>query len=231
MRIRTEIQLRKEICEICSKMYEKGFICATEGNVSVRLDGDEILITPSGICKGEISPEELIVINGHGQKLSGWGNPSSETAMHLKVYEMRPEIQAVVHAHPPTAIAFTLAGITLAGCIIPEVVLTMGSIPTVPYATPGTGEAAIVIEKHIHDFDALLLDRHGSITVGSSVKKAYYHLERLEHAAQVTWMAKQLGNLQSLSSSETAKILGLRQKFGIQVGSPRGCNECGICKK
>lgn len=225
--MREEVRLRQEIVRICHKMYQRGFICAAEGNVSARLGEDLILITPSGLAKGEISPEELICVDLHGRKASGWGKASSETRMHLKVYEVRPDVKGVIHGHPPTAIAFTLAGISLAGCVIPEIVLTLGSIPTVPYATPGTGEAALVIEGPLQNFDGLLLDRHGTITVGTTLDQAFFHLERIEQAAQITLMARQLGQVKKLPPQEIQKIEGLRQQFGLR---PKGCNECGLCK-
>jgi len=227
--MREEIKLRKEITLICHKMYEKDLISATDGNVSARLSDGSILITPSGLAKGDISPEEMLRIDMEGKKLSGFGKPSSETNMHLEVYRVRPDVMAVVHAHPPTAVAFSIAGISLAGCVIPEVILTMGEIPTVPYATPGTGEAGLVIREPLANFDAMILDRHGSITVGKNLQKAYHHLEKIEHAARVTLAARQLGQVQTLPGAEVKKLIDLREKFGIQVGLPRGCNECGLC--
>ncbi|RME04172.1 MAG: class II aldolase/adducin family protein [Planctomycetota bacterium] len=228
-----ENQLRREIVEVCHRMYRRGWICATEGNVSVRLSGGRILITPSGVCKGEVSAAELICLDASGEKISGWGEPSSETNLHLEVYRLREDVRAVIHAHPPTAIAFTIAGRSLAGCVIPEIVMTMGSIPTASYSTPGTGEAALVIGEHIQDFDAILLDRHGSLTVGSTLQQAYFHLERLEHAAKITLMAHQLGRVQTLPPAEVEKIRHLRERFGIRVGGSSsgvvGCNGCGIC--
>ena len=228
----SEVQVRREIAEICLKMYQREYITATDGNVSARLSNDQILITPSGMCKGDVTPEDVIRININGEKISGWGKPSSETNMHLEVYRQRNDVQAVIHAHPATAVAFTLVGKSLAGCVIPEVVLTMGSIQTVDYATPGTGEAALVIREHILSYDALILDRHGSLTVGPNLTKAYHHLEKLEHAAKVTFMAHQLGSIRSLPNEEVQRLVGLRQKFGITVGAkdrPAGCNECGLC--
>lgn len=233
MQDKREVQMRREIAEVCQKMYERELITATDGNVSTRMADDRVLITPSGLCKGEVTPEDVIRINLAGEKISGYGRPSSETNLHTEVYRRRPDVQAVIHAHPPTAVAFTLVGASLAGCVIPEVVLTMGAIPTVPYATPGTGEASLVIEGHIYDYDALVLDRHGSLTVGKNLTKAYHHLEKLEHAAKVTLMAHQLGQIRTLPTNEVNKLVGLRSKFGITVGArqerPAGCNQCGLC--
>ncbi|RME86902.1 MAG: class II aldolase/adducin family protein [Planctomycetota bacterium] len=224
-----EVYLRREIVNIGRKMANRGFVCATEGNISCALEDGTFLITPSGKNKGELGPAEILKINSRGEKISGWGKPSSETAMHLKVYQLRKDVKGVVHAHPPTLIAFSLAGISLAGCVIPEIVMALGKVPSVGYATPGTGEASVIIEGPIQEFNALLLDFHGSLTVGSSLEEAYYHLERIEQAAKITWMARQLGDIRSLPPGERERLDQMRL---IHQGKlPPGCNQCGLCPK
>jgi L-fuculose-phosphate aldolase len=226
--MKDEWQFREEICTIGRKMYENRYICATDGNISVRLPGDVLLFTPSGVCKGEMSPEALLKTDLNGQKISGPGQPSSEIQMHLAVYRLRPEVRAVVHAHPPIAIAFTLAGISLAQCILPEVVVTIGNILTAGYATPTTESVADSIRDLVHKTDAIMLERHGSLTLGRSLREAYYHLERMEHVAYITLIARQLGQVRSLTLEQIQDLMQLRVKFGLSH-LPAVCNECGIC--
>lgn len=225
---RTEIELRRKITEICRRMYGKNFVVATDGNVSVRLGRDRFLTTPSGLCKGEITPEQLIVTDIHGKKVSGKLNPSSEILMHLCAYRERPDVMAVIHAHPPIATAFSIAGVSLAKCILPEVVFTMGVIPTTRYATPTTDEGPEVILDYIGDYDAFILDRHGTLTVGDSLDAAYYKLEKVEHAAYVTLLARQLGSVNLLNKDQINSLLKLREKFGITGRKPI-FQHCGAC--
>ena len=225
---RTEIELRRKITEICHRMYAKGFVVATDGNVSVRLNRNRLLTTPSGLCKGELKPEQIIVTDFTGRKISGKQNPSSELRMHLCAYRERPDIMAVIHAHPPLSTAFSIAGVSLAQCILPEVVFTMGVIPTTRYATPTTEEGPMVILDYIRDYDAFILDRHGTLTVGDSLDSAYYKLEKVEHTAHVTLMARQLGSVNLLNSNQIERLLKLRKKFGI-TGKKPIVHHCGAC--
>ncbi len=225
---RTEIELRKKISEICRRMYEKNFVVATDGNVSVRLGKNRLLTTPSGLCKGEVKPEQLIVTDFSGKRLSGKLDPSSEIRMHLCAYRERPDVMAVIHAHPPISTAFSIAGVSLAKCILPEVVFTMGVIPTTRYATPTTEEGPDVILDYIGDYDAFILDRHGTLTVGDSLESAYYKLEKVEHTALVTLMARQLGSVNLLNKDQISSLLKLRDKFGI-TGTKPIFQHCGAC--
>jgi len=227
----TEERIRHEIVKICHKVYEKGFVVATDGNVSVRLGEDRLLATPSGLCKGLVEANSIILTDMEGNKISGEGKPSSEIRMHLRAYYERDDIRAVVHSHPPISTAFSIAGIRLAQCVLPEVVLTMGSIPTTEYATPTTAEGPEVIKPYIKDYDAMILDRHGALTVGETLQKAYEKLEKLEHCAHITMMARQMGKVTVLSKEQVRKILNLRKKFGIVKRTPQldNCSECGAC--
>lgn len=187
-------------------------------------------MTPSGVSKGELSEDSLLTVNSSGNVIAGRGKPSSEIAMHLAVYEKRPDINAVIHAHPPITTALTVAGVELAQCVIPEVVITMGRIPTADYATPCTEEGADVVRKLINETDAIILDRHGSLTVGETLEQAYFRLEKLEHAAHVTATAKQLGQVKVLPENEVQKLVALRQKLGVK-SRVNPCDSCKACGK
>ena len=210
-----EPRARDDVVTVCRLMHERGLIAASDGNVSVRLGRDRVLVTPSGVHKGLITSADLVVIDMQGRTLEGRGRPTSETPLHLAVYEVRPDVGAVVHAHPPIATAFSIAGVPLDACVIPEVVVTLGAIPTTEYATPSTPEGAAVIRRYIPKCDALILARHGTVTVGKDVLAAYYKLEKVEHAAQVVLAARQLGRVQTLSPKEVERLKGLREQFGL----------------
>ena len=203
----------RQIVAIGAKMYRKGFVAATDGNLSVRLDKNRILTTPSGVSKGELEEKNLIIVDMSGRKLAGGSNPSSELRMHLKIYRLRTDVCAIVHAHPPTATALTIAGISLDEPVIPEVVITMDKIPTAPYATPTTQEVPDSLQDLILTHDAILLKRHGAVTVGESLESAYWKLEKVEHCAQIIALAHQLGNVEPLSASQIDSLLEIRRKY------------------
>lgn len=195
-----------EIVEICGWMYQKGFIASSEGNVSVCLGPDRILVTPRGVHKGFLQPNQLVVTDLEGHRISGDFPPSSELQLHLLIYRERPDVRAVVHAHPTMAIACSLAGISLADGVLPEVITSLGAIPTAPYATPGTTKAAEVISSLIHRFDAIILARHGSVTVGKDLQEAYSKLEMLEHTARILSLARLLGPVSPLPQEEVVRL-------------------------
>jgi L-fuculose-phosphate aldolase len=199
--------LAAEIVQICGQMYQKGFIASSEGNVSVRLGPDRLLITPRGAHKGFLQVEQLVITDLDGRRLSGALSPSTELQLHLAAYDERPDITAVVHAHPTTAIACTLANVSLTDGVLPEVIVALGAVPTAPYTTPGTLEAGEVIRPLIRQFDALLLARHGSVTVGKDLQDAYAKLEMLEHAAQILLLARLLGPVPPLPPEEVNRLL------------------------
>jgi L-fuculose-phosphate aldolase len=175
----SEDEARRQIVEVCSRIYARGWITATDGNVSILLGPDRVLATPTGVNKGTLKEADLIVTDMSGTKIKGTRPPSSELRMHLAAYESRPDVRGVVHAHPTNCIAFSLAGVSLAQCLLPEIVFTFGSIPTTAYTTPTTEEVPREIKKWLKDFDAMILDRHGSLTVGADVFAAYDKLERM----------------------------------------------------
>ena len=182
-------------------------ITSTDGNVSVRTGKDRFLITPSGAHKGFLKPQDLIVSDASGNKISGSGRASKEIQMHVAVYRTREDIAAVVHAHPIHCIAFTLAGLNLGGDYLPEVVLSVGEIPVVPYSTPTSDEVPERIQSFIQRHDAVILDRHGALTLGKDLFDAFCKLERVEHVAHTMFVARQLGPLKQLSSDQMDKLV------------------------
>src|SRR5882724_777633 len=224
MKSMCEHPLSIEIIEICSWMYQKGFIASSEGNVSACLEPDRILVTPRGAPKEFLLHEQLVITDFDGHRVSGGFSPSSELPLHLMVYRERPDVGAVVHAHPTMAVALSLAGISLADGVIPEVITSLGAIPTVPYATPGTDEAGEVIRAPIRQFDAIILARHGSVSVGKDLREAYTKLEMLEHTAQILFLARVLGPVSPLSKEEVARLLmagGRNPTDGTLLGQKR----------
>ncbi len=213
-------------------MWERSYVVAEEGNLSARLGPDRLLATPSGLSKGFLSVDDLVVIRPDGEPAPSYRGrgrkPSSEILMHLEVYRRRPDVSAVVHAHPPTATAFSIAGVTLARCILPEVVVTLGGIPTAEYATPGTVEVPESISQAIQDYDAVILAHHGTLTVGRTLWDAYQRLEKVEHAAQITLIARQLGQVRTLSPEAIDKLMAQRREWLRRQGRD-ACQGCNIC--
>lgn len=223
-----EATLREQIVECCRRMHERGYISGWEGNVSARLSSDRILVTPARTNKGFLKPADLLIVDKEGKTLRSKARPSSELKVHLAVYSVRPDCNAVVHAHPPTAIAFTIAGISLAQCVIPEAVMTLGEVPTAPYATPTTQDVAAEVERLALEHDVIMMDRHGSVTLGRDVFEAYDRLESLEHTATVTLYAKMLGPVRPLPEAEIAKLRALGEALGTRR-SFTSCNSCNVC--
>jgi L-fuculose-phosphate aldolase len=203
--MKTQEQLKQDIVCICRMLHRKNYLAATDGNVSVRL-GDQLLITPSGVNKGIMEADQVLTVDLTGAVIAGTGQPSSEIQMHLLAYRLRADVNAVVHAHLPYATACTLAGIDLLEPILPEVVITLGGIPTAPYATPGTAEVPEAIRAYVQEYDAILLARHGAMTVGRDVVDAYNKMEKLEHTARVVLAARLQGPLPPLSDAEVEKL-------------------------
>ena len=201
--------IRSQIAQVGRWLYEKRLIAATEGNISVRL-GDRVLITPSGQCKGLLDPGEIVETDLDGSKTSGEGSPSSEVILHLAIYRRRPDVGAVVHAHPPYATAFAVAGIALDRPVLPEVVLLIGKVPLVAYATPGSDEAANNVGTLIEGHDALLLGNHGVVTCGADLCSAFFRMETLEHFAWISTIARVLGGQRELTAEQVALIEALR---------------------
>lgn len=228
--MKTEWEYRQQMVAIGLRMYQRGYVAATDGNISVKMADDRVLVTPAGVCLGELRPEDLVAVDADGTVCDANGRPTSELPTHMEVYEQRPDVGAVIHAHPPLATAFTVAGISLAQCVIPEVVLTMGTIPTARYATPSTEQGREVVRDLIREHDALILDRHGTLTVGSDLISAYRKLEKVEHCAQVTLAARQLGSVRTLPPEEVKRLEAMRSELGLGK-SVAVCSNCGTCGK
>jgi L-fuculose-phosphate aldolase len=227
-----EYELRQEMVRVGRLMWERGYVAATDGNLSARLGRDRLLVTASGLSKGFLSVDDLVVISLDGDPVASYRGrgqrASSEISMHLQVYRQRPDVNAVVHAHPPLATAFSIAGVSLARCVIPEVVVTLGGIPTTEYATPGTGEVSASIREAIRDHDALILAHHGSLTVGKSLWEAYLRLEKVEHTAQITLAAQQLGRVGMLAPQAVEKLAEKRREL-LQREGRDICADCSVC--
>ena len=214
-----ETRLREEIVEAGRRLYKKGFVAANDGNVSVRLDGGRILITPSGVCKGDMDPGMMVVVDGDGKVLSGRLRPSSEMKMHLAVYRIRDDVKAIVHAHPPKATAFAVAGLPLDKLTLPEVVFSLGSVAFSEYGTPSTKQVPEAVVRVIGDAGAVLLANHGALTVGAGVMDAYFRMETLEHFAAITLYARLLGGERELSPKEEGELIRIRRDvFGKTDG-------------
>jgi L-fuculose-phosphate aldolase len=210
-----EHSLREEIVAIGRRMWDKGFLAAADGNLSVRLGADRLLITPSGLSKGFLTPDQLLRVDLQGNLLASNHpaarnlKPSSEMMMHLEAYRQRPDVNAVIHAHPPLAIALTVAGLPLDADVLPEVIYSVGIIPTAPYVTPGTSDGQRAVRELVRQHDAILLDHHGTLTVGATLLEAYMRLERVEHSAAILLAARQVGQLQRLPRDEFEKLCAL----------------------
>ena len=232
-----EQALRQTFVQIGRLMYEKGFICASDGNISARLGPDRLLITPSGLHKGLLEPDQMLIVDLEGNVVrGGYGRsahlkPTSELPMHLEAYRQRPDIEAVVHAHPPITVALSIAGIPMADCLIPEAIVMLGIVPTTQYATPSSEENVSAIRDLIRNHDGLVLQRHGSLTVGDSPMQAFMRLESLEQNARIGFMLAQLGVRNPLPPHEVEKLLRQRENLGWSHPGERAefCQVCGAC--
>jgi L-fuculose-phosphate aldolase len=209
---RNERHLRRQIVEVHRRIYDLGFSVANDGNTSVRTERDRILITPRGRNKAKLSPSDIVTIDLDGTAVGGSYKPSSEIFIHLGIYRTRPDVRAIIHAHPPYAVACTLAGVSLEEYILPELILSLGKIPTTPYVTPATAESGKVVSECIKNHDALIMDRHGSITVGVSLEDALVKLERIEHAAKIVAIGRSMGTLTPLPKPEGDRLIQMNGK-------------------
>jgi L-fuculose-phosphate aldolase len=232
----TEQQLREQMVRIGRIMYQKGYISSVEGNLSIRVAPNRILITPSGLHKGFLDPEQVLVVDATGERVGRYGasrglRPTSELPMHLEAYRQRPDISAIVHAHPKNAIVLSIAGIPIADCLIPEVIVLLGLIPTAPYTTPSSDENAFAIRTLIRNHDAVMLARHGSLTVGDDLMQAFIRLETLENSAEIGLKLAQMGVHNPLPPDEIRKLLAQRERLGLaRPGeSLEFCETCGVC--
>jgi L-fuculose-phosphate aldolase len=221
-----ETRLRCAICEIGKLAYSKGYIVGADGNISARMNDGTILITPAGAMKGFLSPEHLAHVDLSGKVIDNGPRCSTETGIHLVSYVERPDMRAVLHCHPPHAVAMTIAGIDLQTPIIPEIIVTIGGIPTAPFGTPGTDELPESIRAIIKCSDTVVMQNHGSVTLGVNLLDAFKKLDMLEHTAKILWLAHCVGKVNPLPPEAVRKLLGTRQTLGLKSVNTLE-NQCG----
>ena len=220
MSTRVEEQIRADIVEAGRRMYARGYVASNDGNISARLDDGRLITTPKSVSKGFMTPDMMVVVDSEGRKMAGDRDPSSELPMHLEIYRNRPDVSAVVHAHPPLATGFAVAGIPLTRAVLAEVITTLGSIPIAEYGTPSTAELPDAVRRYIKAHDGMLLANHGAVTCGPSVMGAYYKMETIEHFAKISLVARLLGRENRISREEVDRLQGLRGMYGIAAPAP-----------
>ncbi len=218
--MKSPFEIKKEICEVGHKLWLKGFVAANDGNISVKINDHEYYCTPTGVSKGSLTPDMIIKVDENGKKLEGKLNPSSEIKMHMRVYQKRPDVTAVVHAHPPVATAFTVADIDLDQYILPEAVLTIGNVPTCDYGTPSTMEIPDSLDPYLQNHDAFLLRNHGALTVGCNLNKAFFVMEEVEFNAVICKHAMDLGAVHEISNEQLKKLMDLRKAMNLPGRHP-----------
>jgi L-fuculose-phosphate aldolase len=222
---KTERELRQDIIEIGRIVWQKGWIASNDGNITIRLDENRVLCSPTGVCKGMMHPEDLIIVDMEGRKLEGRLQGTTEIAMHLAVYNLRPDVKSVLHAHPPVATGFATAGRPLNLALLPEVIIGLGCVPLAGYGLPGTPELIEPILPLIPNYDALMMGNHGVVSYGEDVYKAFFRMETVEHFARITLVAELLGGPTVLPRGEVQKLVDARQRYGANVrsSSEPGC--------
>jgi L-fuculose-phosphate aldolase len=225
--LKTEEEHRRDICAVGRWIHGRGFVASTDGNISLRLDPHRVLTSPTGISKGMMAPDDLVVTDLEGNKISGRRNPSSELAMHLLIYRRRPDVNAVCHAHPPVATGYASAGLALNKAILAELVLSLGCIPVARYGTPGTPELTNAIEPLVQNYDAILMANHGVVTYGADLLAAFFRMETTEHFALVALVTELLGKQVLLSGGDVEKLLAARARYGAQASAPTTA-ECPV---
>jgi L-fuculose-phosphate aldolase len=223
------LTLREEIVQIGQRMYKRGYVASNDGNISVRLEQDEYLVTPTGVSKGFMTKDSLVRVDSSGKPLFGQGKASSEVKMHLAIYHRRPDVTAIVHAHPPYATAFAVARVPLTPCVLPEVVFSLGAVPLVPYALPSSEDLAHQVANWSEKADALLLANHGVVAIGPDILSAYHKLETVEHFAHILWLSQAIGGAKGLSKAQVADLISLRQQASVK-GRFYACEQCQYSK-
>ncbi|OFW12555.1 MAG: hypothetical protein A3F70_04055 [Acidobacteria bacterium RIFCSPLOWO2_12_FULL_67_14] len=217
---RLEEQIRAEIVEAGRRLYARSYIASNDGNISARLDERRLIATPKGVSKGFMTPDMMVIVDYEGHRGGGEREPSTELPMHLEIYRNRPDVNAVVHAHPPVATGFAVAGIPLTRAVLAEVITTLGSIPIAAYGTPSTAELPEAVRKYIKAHDGMLLANHGAVTCGRDVMAAYFNMERIEHFATISLVARLLGRENLISREEVERLQGLRTIYGSPAPAP-----------
>jgi L-fuculose-phosphate aldolase len=217
-------EIARSIVLVCHKLYERGFVTATDGNVSVRLECGNILVTPTSLNKGQVGESDLVEMKADGTPVTLSRKASTELDMHLFIYQQRADVQAVVHAHPPHATGFATAHVPLTACLFPEVIVGLGAIPLAEYATPSTKEVSDSLAPHVKNADAILLANHGVVTYGKDVEDAYFKMEKVEHAAHITFVARVLGGEKPLSTADIDKLTRISESsYGKDFSNKLAC--------
>ena len=211
---KSEDEHRREICTAGRWIHSRAFVASTDGNISIRLDSRRVLTSPTGISKGLMSPDDLVITDFKGRKLAGRREASSELAMHLLIYARRPDVHAVCHAHPPIATAHAAAGLPLNKALLSELVISLGCIPVARYGTPGTSEVSAAIEPYVQGHDAILMANHGVVTYGPDLLTSFLRMETTEHFAQVSLVTERLGKTVLLSGTDVEKLVAVRARYG-----------------
>jgi L-fuculose-phosphate aldolase len=217
---RIDEQLRADIVEAGRRLYARAYVASNDGNISARLDDHRLITTPKSVSKGFMTPDMMVIVDLEGKKVAGDRDPSTELPMHLEVYRNRPDVNAVVHAHPPLATGFAVAGTPLTRAVLAEVITTLGSIPIAAYGTPSTAELPEAVRKYIKAHDGMLLANHGAVTCGPDVMAAYYKMETIEHFAKISLVARLLGREHLISREEVERLQNLRGFYGIPAPAP-----------
>lgn len=220
--LKSELEIKEEMCEIGRRVYNRGMVAANDGNFSVKLNDDEYLCTPTGVSKGFMTPEYICKVNAKGEVLEAneGFRPSSEVKMHMRVYQERPDVGAVVHAHPMYATTFAIAGIPLMEPIMPEAVIFLGGVPLAKYGTPSTVEVPDSVAEFLQDYDAVLLENHGALTYSDTLMNAYHRMESVEFYARLMYQAKMLGGPQILSQDRVEELYEIRRNMGLPGRHP-----------
>ena len=223
-----EKEIREQICEVGRRVWQKNWVAANDGNISMRLGDEFVITTPTGVSKGFMTPDMLLKVDLDGNVRGGYLKPSSEIKIHIEAYKRRDDKRAVVHAHPPVCTGYAVANIPLDFQTLPEIIITLGRVPLAQYGTPSTTELSDSISELIVCHDAVLLANHGAMTLGKDVMDAYYNMERVEHFASISLVAHQLGRMQPISEPDVKKLENIREQFGIKIGGS-ACINCGAC--
>lgn len=210
-----ESKLRELFCDLGRRVWQREYIAANDGNFSARLGADRYLATPTLVSKGFMHPEDLVIIDGEGRLLEGRRNPTSELRLHLEVYRARADVNAVVHVHPPFATAFAILQAPVPKCVLAEVEVSLGEIPIVPYATPGTAEFAQAIRPLVGDFQAFLLANHGAVTLGRDIEEAYFRMEQVEHYCRILLYSQWLGGRCPIPQEKIAELFEIKKRMGL----------------
>ena len=233
-----EYEIKKQICDIGKRIYNRNMVAANDGNISVKLNDNEFLCTPTGVSKGFMTPEYICKVDAKGNVIQANGNfrPSSEIKMHMRVYEKRPDVGSVVHAHPVYATSFAIAGIPLTQPIMPEAVIALGCVPIAPYGTPSTMEIPDAVEPYLEHFDAVLLESHGALTWSTDLLAAYLKMESVEFYAQLLYQSKMLGGPKEFDKATVQRLYEIRRQMGLPGKHPANlcqnkdgmnCHNCG----